>query len=399
MLTHTHKIFFTPPSPFPYLSLPPYPQIKPKAGGTGDRRLSLASDKARLLQEKVSQTQRFNLFNEGVILRLLQIIALVSAYDSRQVLEDAIQCLCNIIYNERVCLSLLKLESRAIEAWKKGLSVAANKQDVEEELKSSEGADSSGAEGVHFGSAQIKASSSIIQTITTFSRDTNDIEGPLPTMTPLTPVPPVGSTVDAADCEGHSRTSSWVEYEKSPSAVIGGSSGEVDKERRAVVSRGGTILVPTPAGVTGATITTTTTTFINLNESCDSGVSEISSASEASSSPFLLLQSGRTPNTPPLTSISTLLLRLRLDGANCSEVSLKVARCLSTFFFLSSSAAEDAAQQGAARVLLYMLFVHRAYRMGFLLPPPLVLSCTLSPHYALRHLSHPHPHPMLSPTL
>ena len=69
------------------------------AGGAGALRLGPAgwgqstADRARQTQERLDQAQRSALFAMGVVPLLLDIISLVSSFDSRQVLEDAIQCL------------------------------------------------------------------------------------------------------------------------------------------------------------------------------------------------------------------------------------------------------------------------------------------------------------------
>ncbi len=84
-------------------------------------------------------------------------------------------------------------------------------------------------------------------------------------------------------------------------------------------------------------------------------------AAPAEGAPAPPSPSSTLPSTPrPMVSVSVLLERLRSDGSNCSEIALKSARCLATFFYQSSTAIDAAASEGAARVLVYMLHVHRA---------------------------------------
>lgn len=69
-------------------------------GGSGVARVDTNDARAIALQNKADETQRLKLFHDGVTPLLVDIIELVSANESRQVLEDAIQCISNIAYSE-----------------------------------------------------------------------------------------------------------------------------------------------------------------------------------------------------------------------------------------------------------------------------------------------------------
>ena len=91
---------------------PPPPSLPPQ----GDRRAALNPQLSQL-HERSDQHQREKLHNVGVAELLKEAVSLVSAADNKQVLEDAIQSLCNITYHDRVCAAILKADDEAELLW------------------------------------------------------------------------------------------------------------------------------------------------------------------------------------------------------------------------------------------------------------------------------------------
>jgi hypothetical protein len=69
-------------------------------GGSGVARIATTDMRALALQSKADEAQRLCLFDAGVIPHIIDIIELCPASESRQVLEDALQCISNIAYSE-----------------------------------------------------------------------------------------------------------------------------------------------------------------------------------------------------------------------------------------------------------------------------------------------------------
>ena len=278
-----------------------------RAGGTGDRRLSMFGERARGIQEQASQMQREQLYNNGVVPLLIQVVMLVSAVDSRQILEDAIQCLCNIVFNEKVCFKLLQKEKMLSDAW--DAFVAS-------------GPKAESAAPVVLLATKLAA---------TPTEAGVDVPAAAPTKEPLAPGETLESTPKVADSLSRGAVRDARERKG------------VDPLDSGALSAGGL----SAGGLAGA--------GLNESFSTDStGGTGVSGISSSSSTVHFSI-----PTSKPISTVSALVSRLKLDGANCSEVCIKVSRCLSTFLIQSYQALDEIAQQGAARVLLYMLYVHR----------------------------------------